>query len=214
MELEQLNAWQLIVKGGPIMIPLVLCSIIGLSVVIAKVMYFASIATDTQALRQEVFAFLKSNRVSEAVAACENSPSPVAKILLAGILKLGDSRENISHALEESSRFAIPELEKQLPILSTIAHMAPLLGLLGTVTGLTNTFHSIQVAAASMNPMSPGDFAGGISQAMLTTVAGLIIAICAFVTYNYLLSRVNHFILDMEKTGNEILNYLTQVSSS
>ncbi len=214
MELGQLNAWQLIMKGGPIMVPLLLCSIIGLAVVIAKLIYFTSIATNTQALRQEVFAFLKNNRIRESIETCEKSPSPVAKILLAGILKLGDTRENISQAMEDASLFAVPELEKRINILSTITHLAPLLGLLGTVTGLTNTFHAIQTRAATMNPMSPGDLAGGIWEALLTTVAGLVIAVCAFITYNYLLSRVNHFIIDMERAGSELLNLLTQVSSS
>ena len=101
-------------------------------------------------------------------------------------------------------------MEKNLPALATIAHISPLLGLLGTVTGMVRCFQAIQAKAVSLHPVSPGDLAGGIWEALLTTVAGLIVAIPTFVAYNYLVNRVNHFILEIEKAATELVNFLTE----
>jgi biopolymer transport protein ExbB len=113
--------------------------------------------------------------------------------------------------MEDVSLFEIPLLEKRFTALGTIAHVAPLLGLLGTVTGMAASFHTIQVRAAAMNPVTPGDLAGGIGEAMMTTVAGLVVAIPTYVAYNYLVSRVNNFVREMEHAGTELLNLLCHI---
>ena len=97
---------------------------------------------------------------------------------------------------------------------SPIGNIAPLLGLLGTVTGMTASFHTIQVRAAAMNPVTPGDIAGGIWEALLTTVAGLVVAIPTFVAYNYFISRVNKTTLQMEKGAADLVHLLTQVTET
>ena len=94
--------------------------------------------------------------------------------------------------------------------LATVAHISPLLGLLGTVVGLVRCFQIIQEKSTALQSVSPGDLAGGIWVALLTTVAGLIVAIPAFVAYNYLASRINNFILEMEKTSTDLVNFLTE----
>ena len=116
--------------------------------------------------------------------------------------------------MEDVSLFEIPKLESRLSALSTIAQIAPLLGLLGTVTGMTASFHTIQVRASSLNPVTPGDLAGGIGEALLTTVAGLIVAIPAFVAYNYFVNRINHVVLDMERGATELTNFMCQISET
>jgi biopolymer transport protein ExbB len=210
----EMNAWSLIKSGGPIMIPIILCSVLALGIVIEKLLYFGYIKTNVIKLKRQVFDRIKSNRFKESVELCDADRSPVAKILKAGILKFGASREEIKESMEDISLFEIPKLESRLNALATIAHISPLLGLLGTVTGMTASFHTIQVRAASLNPVTPGDLAGGIGEALLTTVAGLMVAIPTFVAYNYFVHRTNHFVLEMERGATELVNFMSQISGT
>lgn len=208
----EMNAWSLIKAGGPIMAPIILGSVFALGIVIEKLMYFAFIKTNVPRLKKQVFDLIKNNKIKESIELCDANHSPVAKIFKAGILKFGASRDEIKENIEDASLFEIPRLESRLNALATIAHISPLLGLLGTVTGMTACFHTIQVRAASLNPITPGDLAGGIGEALLTTVAGLMVAIPTFVAYNYFVHRTNHFILEMERGATELVNFLCQVN--
>ncbi len=210
----EMNAIQLMKAGGPLMVPILICSLIALAIVTEKLIYFASIRTDLLILKRQVFDYMKSNKIKESIQVCEVNRSPVAKILKAGIVKFGSSREEVKQSMEDVSLFEIPKLEGRLPALATIAHICPLLGLLGTVTGMTESFHTIQMRAASLNPVTPGDLAGGIGEALLTTVAGLMVAIPTFVAYNYCVSRINHVVLEMERSATELLNFMGQVSET
>ncbi len=214
MGVWQLSAKEFFVTGGPIMIPLIICSVVAIGIVLGKLIYFSRIQTNVQQLKERVFDLLRKDKRQEAAAVCEEDPSPVAKIMKAGILKYGNSRDEIKEAMEDISLFEIPLLEKRFTALATIAHIAPLLGLLGTVTGMTASFHTIQARAASMNPVTPGDLAGGIGEALLTTVAGLLVAIPTYVAYNYLVSRVNTFIREMERAATELLNFLCHLAET
>lgn len=208
----EMNLWSLIKTGGPIMVPILICSFFALAIFIEKIIFFLSIKTNVPALKNKVFDLIKNNKIKEAIQVCDSNKSPVAKILKAGITKFGDSREAIKETLEDVSLFEIPKLESRLSALATIAHISPLLGLLGTVTGMTASFHTIQVRASSLNPVTPGDLAGGIGEALITTVAGLIVAIPTFVAYNFCVHKINHFILDMERTATELVNLLCHLT--
>jgi len=210
----EMNAWSLIKSGGPIMAPIILCSVFALGIVIEKLLYFSHIKTNVMRLKRQVFDRIKSNRIKESIELCDANRSPVAKILKAGILKFGAPREEIKESMEDISLFEIPKLESRLSALATIAHISPLLGLLGTVTGMTASFHTIQVRAASLNPVTPGDLAGGIGEALLTTVAGLMVAIPTFVAYNYFVHRTNHFVLEMERCATELVNFIFQITET
>lgn len=203
-----------LIEGGPIMIPLFICSIFALAIVISKLVYFSRISENTHELKHDVFQLIRKNELKEAIALCDNSNSPVAKILKEGTLKSDCSRDEIKEAMEDVSLFEIPVLEKRFTALATIAHIAPLLGLLGTVAGMTASFHTIQARAASMNPVTPGDLAGGIGEALLTTVAGLVVAIPTYVAYNYLVSRVNGFVREMEHAATELLNLISHLNAT
>lgn len=209
-----MNAWGLIKAGGPIMAPILLCSVFALGIVIEKLIYFSMIKTNVVQLRTKIFGLIKSNKIKESIQVCESNPSPVAKIFKAGILKFGCSRDSIKEGMEDASLFEIPKLEARLGALATVAHISPLLGLLGTVTGMTASFYTIQVRAASMNPVTPGDLAGGIFEALLTTVAGLMVAIPTSLAYNYCVGRVNHFVLEMERGATELVNFMCQIQES
>lgn len=212
MGFEEMNAWQFIKAGGPIMFPIILCSWFALGIIMEKLYYFRTINTNTLKLRSQVFNYIKENRIKEAIGLCDINRSPVAKILKSGIIKFGASKEEIKESMEDASLYEIPKLEKHLGALTTIAHISPLLGLLGTVIGIAGSFHTIQVRAASLNPITPSDLAGGIWEALITTVAGLVVAIPVYLTYNYFISHINNCVLEMERAATELVNLLSHIS--
>ncbi len=214
MVIWKMNLWQLAMAGGPLMIPLLLCSIFALAISIEKFLYFSSFKTSTLKFRQRIFELIRDNKITEAVNLCDTEPSPIAKILKAGILKFGTSRDDIKEAIEEVSLFEIPKLEKHLSALATIAHISPLLGLLGTIAGICGSFYTIQIRSTSLNPVTPGDLAAGVWEALLTTAAGLVVAIPAFLVYHYFVHRVNTIVLEMERTATELVNVLCHLSDA
>ncbi len=188
---------------------IVLASILAVGVVIERMYTLNKARVDSDKFMDGIIGILKRNKIIEAVEMCNSTPGPVAHIIKAGILKHDRSRPEIKEAVAEAAELEIPRLEKHLPILATIAHITPLLGLLGTVTGMIRSFQIIQAKAASMVPVNPGDLAGGIWEALLATVAGLSVAIPAYVAYNYLTSRVDGFVYDMEKSAMDLVNLLS-----
>ncbi|MDD5255030.1 MAG: MotA/TolQ/ExbB proton channel family protein [Candidatus Omnitrophica bacterium] len=210
MDLYKMGLWQVFVAGGPVMWPILLCSIFAFAVILEKFWHLRRIEIDTRQFLDKILELVKHHKIKEALQFCDGTPSPIAHILKAGILKYDRTREEIKEAIEDASLYEIPKLEKNLTTLATLAHVSPLLGLLGTVTGMVRCFQTIQMKATSLHPVSPGDLAGGIWEALLTTVAGLIVAIPTFVAYNYLVTRINNFILEMEKASTELVNFLTE----
>ncbi len=210
MDLYTMNAWQVFTAGGPVMWPIFLCSVFACAIVLEKFWYMQRIKIDTQKFLDNVLDTMKRRSTKEALALCDSVKSPIANILKAGILKYDRPRAQIIEAIEDASLYEIPRIEKNLPALATIAHVAPLLGLLGTATGMVRCFQMIQAKARVFNAVSPGDLAGGVWEALLATVAGLVVAIPAFIAYNYLAGRVNNCILEMEKASTELVNFLTE----
>ena len=210
MDLYRMSLWQVFSSGGPVMWPILLCSIFALAIIIEKFWHMKKIKINTQEFLGTIVDKMKRHEVKEAMEICDKTPGPIAHILKAGILKYDRPRPQIVESIEDASIYEIPRIEKNLNALATIAHISPLLGLLGTVTGMVRCFQTIQAKATSFHPVSPGDLAGGIWEALLTTVAGLIVAIPTFVAYNYLAGRINQFILEMEKASTELVNFLTE----
>jgi biopolymer transport protein ExbB len=210
MDLYRMNFGQMIVSGGPVMWPIILCSILALAIILERLMYFKAIKRDIQQFLGAVFEQVKRRQIKEALQLCDKIRHPMAHVLKAGILKYDRPRSQIKEAMEDVSLYEIPKLEKNLPALATIAHVSPLLGFLGTVTGMVHCFQAISVKAAGLNAIAMADLSAGIWEALLTTLAGLVVAIPAYVAYNYLVSLVNNAILEMEKTGTELINLLAE----
>lgn len=201
--------FETIVRGGPVMVPIILCSILALAIVLERFWFLQRVSIDTRHFLDEVTAAIRHNKVLEALDLCERTPGPVALITKAALAKHDRSRAEIKEAIEEAAIHQIPSLEKHLRMLATLGHISPLLGLLGTVTGMVSCFQAVQEKSSAFSAVSPGDLAGGIWEALITTVAGLIVAIPTYVAYNYLVSRVNDLIREMEQGGTEIVNLLT-----
>jgi len=202
--------WEFIIKGGPIMGLIILCSIMAFAVFLERLWYLRNAKIDTRKFMEEISDKVKKSKVMEALDMCNMTKGPIARILKAGIMKYDKDRPDIKEAIEDAGIHEVPLLEKNLGILATIAHIAPLLGLLGTVVGMLKAFQVIEVKAMSMVPVNPGDLAGGIWEALITTVAGLSVAIPTYVVYNYLVSVVDNFVLDMEKSATDLVNILSE----
>ena len=200
--------WEFMQKGGPIMWPILLCSVISFAIVIERLLRLRQEQIDTKTFMEQISKSLKRNKVMEALDLCDRTGGPIAGILKAGILKHDRPRNEIREAIEDASIHEVPRLERNLPVLATVAQVAPLLGLLGTVTGLVKAFQVIESKATMLNPVNPGDLAGGIWEALLATTFGLCVAIPTYVAYNYLVSRVDGFVLDMERSATDLMNIL------
>lgn len=201
--------WEMIQKGGPMMYLIILCSVIAFGIVIERMYNLNKARIDANRFMDEIINVLKRNKIIEAIEMCNKVPGPIAHIVKAGILKHDRSKAEIKEAVEEAAQLEIPRLEKHMPVLATIAHISPLMGLLGTVTGMIKSFQVIQQKALAMVPVNPGDLAGGIWEALLATLAGLSVAIPTYVAYNYLTSQIDNLVYDMEHSATDLVNLLT-----
>lgn len=201
--------WDMIQKGGPVMYLIIILSIIALGIVIERIYNFNRARIDSQKFMDQIINNLKRNKIIEAIEMCSQAPGPIAHIIKAGILKHDRSKPEIKEAVDEAAQLEIPRLEKHLPILATIAHIAPLLGLLGTVNGMIKAFQIIQQKAFTMTPVNPGDLSGGIWESLLATLAGLSVAIPTYVAYNYLINQVDTLVFDMERSATDLVNLLS-----
>lgn len=202
--------FELMQRGGAIMYPIILCSVIALGIILERLYYLRRIKIDTVVFMNNIESTLKRNKIAEAVKICEDTKGPVARIVKAGLLKHDRPRQEIREAIEDAGHQEVPKLERHIKILATIAHISPLLGLLGTVSGMIKAFQAVQVKTIALNPVSAGGLAEGIWQALLTTAAGLVVAIPAIVAYHYLVTKVQDFVLEMERSATELINILSQ----
>ncbi|MDP3804836.1 MAG: MotA/TolQ/ExbB proton channel family protein [Candidatus Omnitrophota bacterium] len=199
----------MIQRGGPMVYLIILASTLAFGVVIERVYHLNRARIDSNKFMDEVTNILKRNKIIEAIEMCNATPGPIAHIVKAGILKHDRSKPEIKESVEEAAQLEIPRLERHLPVLATIAHITPLLGLLGTVTGMIKSFQVIQQKALAAAPVNPGDLAGGIWEALLATVAGLAVAIPTYVAYNYLTNQVDTLVYDMETSATDLVNLLS-----
>ena len=196
----------MITGGGWIMIPILLCSLLSVSVIFERFFSLRRASVDARDFMDTIRGVLNRGQVREALFLCDQQEGFLPFFLKAGIRKHDRPREEIREAVQDAGMLVIPTLERYLSVLSTVANVAPLLGLLGTVLGMVQAFVVIQQQAGVV---SPGDLAGGIGTALLTTVWGLIVAIPTLVAYNYFVTRVDHMVWEMEILSAELLDVLT-----
>lgn len=195
----------LFADGGLMMYPLVLCSLIGLGVIIAKFWTLMVAHRKTVAVIEQVEEAAMSGRLDEAAEVAATTPGPAAAILLAGLRRIRNltlNRGELEQVISTTGAIELSFLERGLVILATIANVAPLMGFLGTVAGMIVAFESI----ASAGDVNPALVAGGIKVALLTTAAGLTIAIPVNIGYNYFVARIDTLIVDMEQSTQKVLN--------
>jgi biopolymer transport protein ExbB len=150
---------------------------------------------------------LRRDNIVEAISICDATPGPVARLVKTAILNRDNGRERVRESLEEAGLAEVPRLEEKLNLLATIAQIAPLLGLFGTVLGLMDTFNEAEIHGPIAHA---ADLSHGVWKALICAAAGLAVAIPAHAAYNYLVSRVNSIVLDMERAATEIVNIVTE----
>ncbi len=196
----------LMIKGGPLMWVIALLGLIALIVFLERLLLYHRSQIHALDFASGVRNALRRGNVPEAIAICDETAGPVAFVVKTIVTLHHLPVVEIREAVQDAGRGEVTRLEKRLVVLATIAQIAPLIGFLGTVMGMIQMFREIQDKVLP----SPGQLAGGVWVALLTTAAGLVVAVPAYVGYNYLVSRVQHLVLDMEKAANEILNYLSR----
>ena len=188
--------------GGPMLWLIVLFGLIGIFVFLEKLFQLRRNQVNVRELVTGLVNVLKRDAMIEAITLCDTTPGPVAKLLNAAI-QAHQNDDDVKLAIEDTAKTELSRLESRLSILSTIANITPLLGLLGTVIGMYDTFNNISIS----NGMSLAALSGGIKEALVATAAGLSVAIPAHLAYNYLLTKVQSFCADMEKASTEILYF-------
>ena len=197
---------ELFQRGGVIIVLIFLLSIVAVAIVVERLLFFRKTRGDEETIMRRLESVLSKGNFDEALAICEAMPSPITNLMRIGIEHRMYSREVIKTAISDAANMEIPRMEKFLSTLGTIAHVTPLLGLLGTVTGNIRAFGVL--SQTGIGTGDPAVLAGGISEALLTTAAGIIVSIPAIAFYNYLVSRVNHSIIRLENRVNELVLYL------
>jgi biopolymer transport protein ExbB len=197
---------QLIHKGGPMMWLILVCSVLAAAIFVKKLLDLHRAQIKWDDFLKGLYNILNKKNIVEAVSICDETPGPVASIVRAAILHHDEDADNIRRAIDETGLAEIPRLERHLGLLATLAQITPLLGLLGTVGGLMQVLLLIQQKAPLVHA---GDLLGGVWQALISTAAGLAVAIPAYAGYNLLVGRVESIVLDMEKAAAEVLAYLT-----
>lgn len=206
------NAWGILLKGGAMMWPLFLLSILAVTVGIEKFIFLNSLEQNIKKFKPVFFKAVRENRMKDALGLCEENASGLGNICKAGLMKFGSSPDLIKASMEQASGFEIHVLKQRLNLLSFIVNVAPLLGLLGTTTSLCVVFHAAQMRSNALNPLSLGDMSSGIWQALLTTSAGLSVGIISFAIYSFTANRVNDMVVIFEKTISEAVGDLQAVS--
>ena len=201
------NMPTLLANGGPVIWLILLAAAIAIVVFIERVLYCHRSQINSTEFLNGVRTVLKRNNVLEAISICDATPSPVARLVKAALLSRDHGRDRVREAVEEAGLTEVPLLEEKLNLLATIAQITPLLGLLGTLTGFMDVFSKLREAGLYANIEQ---LSHGVWQALICAAAGIAVAIPVHAGYNYLVSRINKIVLDMERTAGEVVNIVTE----
>ncbi len=192
----------LLEQGGIIMVLILLLSLVATVIIIERLIFLRKIQVDENKLISRLKMTLEKGHFDEAMSICESNPSPITNLMRVGIEHRHYSQSTIKDAIVDAAAMEVPRLERFLSALGSIASIAPLLGLLGTVTGNIRLFGVLGDYGSIGDPAL---LAGGISEALLTTAAGIVVSIPAIIFYNYLVSKVNHIIIRLENRVNDMV---------
>jgi biopolymer transport protein ExbB len=197
----------LIQKGGIVMVLIILLALVAAVIIIERLIFFRRIRIDEDQMISRLKATLEKGHFDEAISICESSPAPITNLMRVGIEHRSYSEGAIKDAIVAAANLEIPRLEQFVPTLGTIANVATLLGLLGTVVGSIQAFG---VLGAQGSVTDPNVLGRGIAVALLTTAAGIIVAIPSIGFYNHFVSRVNHIIIRLENRVSEMVLFLVK----
>jgi biopolymer transport protein ExbB len=193
--------WEIIIAGGPVMWPIVLCSVLAAAIMLERLWTLQRKRVIPRELTDRVWKLVETRTLNDRHIEALSRNSPLGRVLAAGLTNRHQGREIMKEVIEDTGRHVVHELERFLNALGTIAAITPLLGLLGTVTGMIQAFEAI----TSEGVGDPRVLSGGIGEALITTAAGLIVAIPALIGYRYLRGLVDFLVVEMEKEAMKLV---------
>ncbi len=202
-----------ILDGGPLMVPVLILSILAIAVIIDRIRVFRLAAKNPSRLLNGIIQELEKGQADQAIELCRQEKGPIAAVLLTGLTRfqrlmragktMAEIEAGVNKSIGDYSQHMIESLEKRLNLLTMIAAVAPLLGMTGTVTGMINSFGSMS------SGLDANEVSTGISEALVTTAAGLIVAIPAVIAYNIFAKKVDRVVVEIEQTATELIDYIT-----
>ena len=204
---ETLNVWSLCLKGGIIMIPLLILSLVSIYIFIERWLALRKAATEDATFMKKIKDYIHDGEIESATLLCRKTDTPYARLIQKGISRIGRPMNDVLVAIENVGNIEIANLGKGFTWLATTAAGAPMIGFLGTVTGMVKAFFALSTAGNNANITV---LAGGIYEALVTTVAGLVVGIIALFAYNYLSARVNHVMNQLENKTMEFMDLLNE----
>ena len=202
--------FEIVMAGGIVMVPILLCSILAVAITLERLWTLREQRVVPTELTDKVWQWVENRALSDKQVMALQQHSPLGSVLAAGLANRHRERSVMIQAIEDAGRHVVHDLERFLNTLGTIAAITPLLGLLGTVTGMIRTFKAITVAGIG----NPAAMAGGIAEALITTAAGLLVAIPALVAYRYLRGRVDALVIQMEKESIKLVQAIDRTSGT
>ncbi len=202
-----LSFWELALKGGWVMIPIALLSIISVYIFIDRYFALRRAARLDKNFMNRIKEYILDDKIEAAVALCHSTDSPTARMILKGLQRLGRPLNDVHTAIENVGNMEIAKLEKGIPLLASVAGAAPMLGFFGTVTGMVRAFYTMASAGSNLNV---GLLSAGIYEALVTTVAGLMVGIPAYFFYNYLVVKVDEVLFNLEIHTTEFMDLLNE----
>jgi biopolymer transport protein ExbB len=193
-------------KGGLLMWPILVCSVIAVAVIAERLFYFHRATIHVGEFLQGLSNLVQRRNFAEALHESAGTPGPVARVIHAAIIRHDAPRAELKEIVQEAGQLEVPKLERFLGVLATLAYVAPLLGLLGTVAGMIDAFGTL---SSNGGYATVTELSNGVYKSLLTTAAGLVVATPTFVAYSYLSSRVNSLMHEMERAGIEVVHMLT-----
>src|SRR6266481_7515097 len=193
-------------KGGPLMWLILVCSVVSIAVFAERLLYFHRVTINLGEFLQGLSNLIRKRNLAEARVECQAASVPVTRVIHAALIRHHLPRTELREIVQEAGQLEVPRLERNLGMLIAIGYICPLIGLLGTVTGLIQAFVQL---SANNGYATLAEISGGIYQSLLTTAGGLAVAIPAILGYCHLSARLNHLIHDMERAGIEVVNLLT-----
>jgi biopolymer transport protein ExbB len=204
---QAISFWSLVLAGGPLMIPLALCSIIAVYIFVERLRTINRANVSSDSFMGKIKELVVKGDINGAKILCSQHDTPVARMIEKGVSRIGSPLKNIEASIENVGKIEVFRLEKNLSVLATIAGAGPMIGFLGTVVGMVSAFIAIAQEEGSVSPKLLAD---GIYTAMITTVAGLVVGILAYLGYNYLVTRVSKVVHKMEYSSIEFIDLLQE----
>ncbi len=203
----KLTLLDLTIKGGWVMIPIILLSFVAAYIFIERYYVIRKATQEDTNFMNRIKDYIHDGKIDAALALCKSTDSPSARMVEKGVTRLGRPLQDISTAIENVGKLEISKLEKGFPTLATIAGAEPMLGFLGTVIGMIQSFYAMSEAG---NNIDVSMMSGGIYTALITTVAGLIVGIAGYFAYNTLVVRVEKVVFNLEATLTEFMDILNE----